>query len=244
MFWEKLCVNNNPPPNCQSILWKFTVFFFQNVFLNFKVRYEKRLWTEFLNGNILCHSILKCLYFSLKCITCNCLKSIFFSYKKYLVLHFLVLRWLSFISLGFPFTSSFLRYFLFCHLSMHTVYLSIYLLFARGALWNLFQICHRWLFLGLCLWRWLGRCDLCHPIHAAVLHLPVSHFVSRAVTRTAICKSFSVCNSLFSGVPLVLYVNVLRERVWDWDDLAVKRAWNLYTCHLCVKLMLQRIAYK
>lgn len=49
---------------------------------------------------------------------------------------------------------------------------------------------------------------------------------------TAICKrSFSMCNSLFSGVPLVLYVNVLRERFWDGDNLAV-RGHEIYTFHL------------
>lgn len=49
---------------------------------------------------------------------------------------------------------------------------------------------------------------------------------------TAVCKrSFSMCNSLFSGGPLVLYVNVLRERFWDGDNLAV-RGHEIYTFHL------------
>lgn len=243
MFWEKLCVNNNPP-KIVSQFFESLLYFFQNVFLNFKVRYEKRLWTEFLNGNILCHSILKCLYFSLKCIMCNCFKSTFlvtkiFSFAFSIAqVAFFYFTWLPFHQLIFTIFSllpSFHAHCLFKHLSFVCKWSSVRLVS------NMSQM----IILGVLPLETAWEVWPVPPHRAAVLHITVSHFVSRGVTMTAICKrSFSMCNSLFSGVPLVLYVNVLRERVWDGDDLAVKRAWNLYVCHLCIKLMLQRIAYK
>lgn len=97
---------------------------------------------------------------------------------------------------------------------MHIVYLNVCLLFASGALCGLFQIYHKLLFLGFCLSRQLGKCDLCHPIHAAVLHVTVSSSILKAVMMTAICKrSFSKCNLLFSGVPFVLYADSLEKKI-------------------------------
>lgn len=81
-------------------------------------------------------------------------------------------------------------------------------------------------------WGFASQDGLGSVTCAAVLHITVSHFVSRGDTMTAICKrSFSMCNSLFSGVPLVLYVNVLRGRFWNGDNLAV-RGHEIYTFRL------------
>lgn len=98
------------PPKLSVNSLKVYCIFFQNVFLNFKVRYEKRLWTEFLNGNILCHSILKCLYFSLKCIMCNCFKSFFLVTKI----------------LSFAFSSPQVAFFYFTRLPFHQLIFALF----------------------------------------------------------------------------------------------------------------------
>lgn len=92
---------------------KVYCIFFKMYSLIFKVRYEKRLWTEFLNGNILCHSILKCPYFSLKCIMCNCFKSIFLVPKIF----------------SFAFSSPQVAFFYFTWLPFHQLIFTLFSLF-------------------------------------------------------------------------------------------------------------------
>lgn len=101
--------------------------------------------------------------------------------------------------------------------------------------------------LRFCLSRELGKCALCYPTSASVMHVTVPHLILKGVMMTAICKrSFSMCNSLFSGVPIIYICECLEKNFGDGEMTQQLRRHGIYTFFTCVlsKLLLQRIAYK